>query len=76
MVVAANHPRRGRASRRQWQSDDGRRGVVVEIDASHVGHDLSRGVTRFTRPPRPAEVAGGAVGEGSVEVRETKDEAA
>jgi single-strand DNA-binding protein len=32
---------------------DGRRHAVAEIEASAVGHDLSRGTTRFTRPTSP-----------------------
>ena len=33
---------------REWANDD-RRGTSVEIDANSVGHDLNRGVGRFTR---------------------------
>jgi single-strand DNA-binding protein len=42
----------GRLRVRSWERDD-KRGVSVEVEASSVGHDLARGVTRFTRPQRP-----------------------
>jgi single-strand DNA-binding protein len=37
---------------REWASDDGRRGVSVEVEAVSIGHDLARGVTAFTRPAK------------------------
>jgi len=42
----------GRLRVREWVKDD-RRGIAVEIDASAVGHDLARGISRFVRPARP-----------------------
>lgn len=41
----------GRLSVREWERDD-RRGVTVEVDATSVGHDLSRGTSTFARPVR------------------------
>lgn len=38
----------GRLRVNEWQKDE-RRGVSVSIDASAVGHDLSRGCTRFLK---------------------------
>lgn len=48
----------GRLRVNQWSSGD-RTGTSVEIDATTVGHDLTRGVTGFTK------VKTGAFGEGS-----------
>ncbi|WP_223690325.1 single-stranded DNA-binding protein [Leifsonia poae] len=38
----------GRLSVREWQNDD-RSGIVVEIDADAVGHDLGWGTAAFSR---------------------------
>lgn len=55
--------------------------TVFEIEAHAVGHDLSRGVSRFTKatPPRPEVVleevpveAGGDGGTGDLEIPETR----
>lgn len=48
----------GRLRVNQWSSGE-RTGTSVEIDAATVGHDLTRGVGRFTK------VRGGTFGEGS-----------
>jgi single-strand DNA-binding protein len=49
----------GRVRMRQWTSEDGRSGTAVELEASTAGHDLSRGVSRFTKSrPRDAERPG------------------
>lgn len=45
----------GRLRVRPWEREDGRRGVTVEVDASTVGHDLSRGTAAFVRASREAE---------------------
>ena len=34
---------------RDWESEDGKKGTDVSIDAISVGHDLRRGQARFTR---------------------------
>jgi len=49
----------GRMRMRQWTGEDGRSGTAVELEASTAGHDLSRGVSRFTRArPRDSERPG------------------
>jgi single-strand DNA-binding protein len=46
----------GRVRMRQWSGEDGRSGTAVELEASTAGHDLSRGVSRFTKSaPREVE---------------------
>ncbi len=45
----------GRLRMRQWTSDDGRSGTAVELEASTAGHDLARGIAKFTRM-RPREI--------------------
>ena len=42
----------GRLSVREYDDKDGRHRVMVDIDADAIGHDLSRGVTRFQRTLR------------------------
>jgi single-strand DNA-binding protein len=42
----------GRMYTRDWIGDDGQRRVSYELDAVAVGHDLSRGQSRFTRQRR------------------------
>lgn len=44
----------GKLRLRRWESED-RSGVAVEIDAVHIGHDLTRGVAAFTRTKRGPE---------------------
>ena len=40
---------KGRLSVRTYDDKDGQPRIVVEVDASSVGHDLSRGVAQFQR---------------------------
>lgn len=42
----------GRLRVRDWATDDGRRGTAVEVEATSVGHDLSRGTSVFRRADR------------------------
>ncbi|MCE1178957.1 MAG: single-stranded DNA-binding protein [Micrococcales bacterium] len=42
----------GRQRVNQWARNDGTSGTSVEIDAYHVGHDLTLGVTTYERPER------------------------
>lgn len=42
----------GKLKIRRWDSGE-RQGTAVEIDAIHIGHDLTRGVASFTRTKRP-----------------------
>lgn len=44
----------GKLRIRRWESDE-RTGTAVEIDAVHIGHDLTRGVANFTRTKRGPE---------------------
>jgi single-strand DNA-binding protein len=48
----------GKLRVREWERD-GKRGIAVEVDASAVGHDLTRGITRFSRPNRPVSLPEG-----------------
>jgi single-strand DNA-binding protein len=49
---------RGRLRVREYESKDGSRGTETEVDASSIGHDLSRGVAHFSRTRRaPGETA-------------------
>ena len=45
---------RGRLRVRGYEGKDGTRGTETEIDASSIGHDLSRGVAHFSRTRRAA----------------------
>ena len=49
----------GRLHVRTYVNKDGIEVVAFEVDATHLGHDLSRGTSAFTRTPKPeqAEVA-------------------
>ena len=54
---------RGRLRVREYEGKDGSRGTETEIDASSVGHDLSRGVAHFSRTRRaPGETAAESAG--------------
>ncbi|MFF7244181.1 single-stranded DNA-binding protein [Embleya sp. NPDC008237] len=46
----------GRLRVREWERE-GRWWTVTEIDASSVGHDLTRGVAEFRRVGRPARLS-------------------
>jgi len=49
---------RGRLRVREYQDKEGASRTVTEVDASSVGHDLSRGVAHFSRTRRaPGETA-------------------
>ena len=45
---------RGRLRVREYEGKDGSPRIAVEVDASSVGHDLSRGVAHFSRTRRAA----------------------
>ena len=69
----------GRLHTNEWTSDTGQRTDLV-IDAQTVGHDLTRGVARFTRAVVDAKAAEaedsaqeGAVEEAAVEDAEAED---
>jgi len=44
----------GRLRVQKWTGSSGAEMTSCEIDATFVGHDLSRGTSRFTRTPKPA----------------------
>ena len=48
----------GRIQVREWSTEE-RSGTSVEIDATTVGHDLQRGLARFTRVTRRPRVPAG-----------------
>jgi single-strand DNA-binding protein len=43
----------GRLSTRTWTDDKGQPVTTLEVEASYMGHDLSRGTTVFTKAGRP-----------------------
>jgi single-strand DNA-binding protein len=52
---------RGRLRVREYQDKEGSPRSVTEVEASSIGHDLSRGVAHFSRTRRaPGETAGNA----------------
>ena len=51
----------GRLSQSTWVNSEGVECTSLEVEATFVGHDLARGVSRFTRAPRrPDPVESGA----------------
>jgi single-strand DNA-binding protein len=46
----------GRLTVNTWTNQQGVEVSSLEIEAIHVGHDLTRGTSAFTRTPRPATV--------------------
>ncbi|HEV3290695.1 MAG TPA: single-stranded DNA-binding protein [Streptosporangiaceae bacterium] len=51
---------RGRLRVREYEGKEGTPRIAVEVEASSVGHDLSRGVAHFSRTRRaPGETAAG-----------------
>ena len=63
----------GRLELRPYVNGNGVEVTSLEIDAAHVGHDLARGTSVFTRTPRAGVPAPDAVG-GPVEAVETGEE--
>jgi len=47
----------GRLTVNTWTNQQGVEVSSLEIEAIHVGHDLTRGISSFTRTPRPATAA-------------------
>jgi len=54
----------GRLRLVDWATPDGRSRTTAELTADAVGHDLSRGTTRFTRTVHVARGAGGVGDDG------------
>lgn len=49
----------GRLQTRHYVNSNDVEVVAFEIDATHIGHDLSRGTAVFTRTPRPDQEPAG-----------------
>ena len=47
----------GRLTVSTWTGRDGEQQSSLEIEAVHVGHDLTRGTSRFTRTPKAVQEA-------------------
>jgi single-strand DNA-binding protein len=45
----------GRLTVNTWTARDGEPQSSLEIEAVHVGHDLTRGTSRFTRTPKAVQ---------------------
>lgn len=55
----------GRLQIRRFEDAEGAPRTAVEVEASSVGHDLTRGVARFSRSRWPAASAGAALPDGA-----------
>ena len=53
----------GRLRVEKWTGSSGAEMTSFEIDATFVGHDLSRGTSQFTRTPKAEPAAAADVGE-------------
>ena len=53
----------GRLTVSVWVNAQGVEVTSFEVDATMVGHDLSRGTSAFTRTPKPEPVVGSAASE-------------
>lgn len=47
----------GRLQLRTYVNGNGVEVTAFEVEATHLGHDLSRGISRFTRTPKPEPAA-------------------
>ncbi len=47
----------GRLSVNTWTNRDGVEVSTLEVEATHVGHDLSKGTAVFSRTPKPADAS-------------------
>lgn len=54
---------RGKLKVRPWNTGE-KSGTNIDIDAQSIGHDLSRGFTRFTKVDAPASASGESGGPG------------
>ena len=48
----------GRLSSRTWTDDKGQAVTTLEVEATYMGHDMSRGTSVFTKAGRPETVEG------------------
>jgi single-strand DNA-binding protein len=57
---------KGKFRTRSYTDKEGRVKTEAEIVADTIGHDLSRGIANFIRPPRPRADAAGELAEGEL----------
>ncbi len=62
----------GKLKTEQWTKDDVQNSRFI-LEATSVGHDLARGVSRFRKAPRPVPTADGEANEARAAVKETED---
>jgi|1186.fasta_scaffold407702_1 single-strand DNA-binding protein len=71
----------GRFRTESWQPEEGPTTTTLHVEASLVGHDLTRGITHFIKAPRPdravtaEEEGGGDFEDGPAEGRDDLDAA-
>ena len=65
----------GRLSTRTWTDENGQLVTGLEIEASYMGHDMSRGLTTFKKATRPEAVDSDLDQEVAAMVAETASEA-
>lgn len=65
----------GRLSTRTWTDEKGQQVTGLEIDATYMGHDMSRGTSTFTKATRPEAVDGDLDQEVAAMVAETASDA-
>lgn len=56
----------GRLRTDVWEREDGKSSVTYVVEASHVGHDLSRGTSVFVKAARPERAEGDDEAESAV----------
>jgi len=66
----------GRLRTDSWTREDGQVSSSLQIEASLIGHDLSRGTTAFVRSVRPERVEGEVDNEVDAMSREERDQSA
>jgi single-strand DNA-binding protein len=64
----------GRLSTRTWADDNGVLVTTLEVEATYMGHDMSRGVTSFKKAQRPESADGDLEQEVAAMVAETAAE--
>lgn len=50
----------GRLRTESWQAQDGTTSTTLHVEATMVGHDLTRGLSHFVKTPRPERVRSAA----------------
>jgi len=62
----------GKLKTEQWTKDDVQNSRFI-LEATSVGHDLARGVSRFRKAPRPVPTADGEANGARAAVEEIED---